>query len=226
MQEHKTDIICIQETGGHEDEEILIHNHLLLLHGIPLDTEKIARGGVGICLSPAAQTAWKNAGQPNPIRMGKIAHTARVMGITLLYKNHKGKNNLIFVINCYIPCSSWSDKDFTETLKQLHQIIRMKPKGATPIIFGDFNAQVGTYTDPSQHQTDTCNILCRHGNYRINDRGLLLLDFLHENGFLSRSLSSGKKVMTHGCLHKGQLINSTTSYYRRKREKCAKTCKG
>ena len=121
MQKHQTDVMFIQETNGHVDEETHIYYHLLLTHGTSIDRKKIARGGIGFLLSPNAQKTWKAAGQPNPIRAGKIAHTARIMGIILLYKNHKGKHNLLFIITYYFPCTGWSDKDFARHITRTAQ---------------------------------------------------------------------------------------------------------
>ena len=56
MQKHETDILCIQETNGHTDETLLIHDQLFFIHGLPNDS-KIAREGVGIVLSSNAQKA-------------------------------------------------------------------------------------------------------------------------------------------------------------------------
>ena len=83
MQQHNTDVTCIQETGDHEDEDIKVHDHLPLMYGTS-PTGKISRGGLEIILSPHAQKDCKLSGHPDPIRYGLLVDIARIIAITLL----------------------------------------------------------------------------------------------------------------------------------------------
>mmetsp|Transcript_11979 Transcript_11979/g.13626 ORF Transcript_11979/g.13626 Transcript_11979/m.13626 type:complete len:176 (-) Transcript_11979:864-1391(-) len=82
------------------------------------------------------------------------------------------------------------------TLQELHKIIKLKPKGATPIICGDFNAQIGIAetSNPNTLHADTQHILGPYRNSRVNDRGQILLNFLLEHGFcVPSTFLRGKK---------------------------------
>jgi hypothetical protein len=46
------------------------------------------KGGIGIGLSPLAIVTWKLAGQPEPIRPGKIAGATRVMVLELHFRDN------------------------------------------------------------------------------------------------------------------------------------------
>ena len=135
----------IQETWmSREKGETTIDNVLFLLHGYEKeqDESRNAYGGVAIALSVVAQKAWKRAGQPDPIRPRKVARTARHIGLELYFLDSKKEIMKLLVISTYLPCSTYSDKDFNETLEQLQEIINKCPKDTIPIIGGDFNARV------------------------------------------------------------------------------------
>ena len=63
--------------------------------------------------------------------------------IRTTYLDSKKKTIKLFVISTYLPCSTYSDNDFDETLEQLKNIINKYPKDTIPIIGGDFNASIG-----------------------------------------------------------------------------------
>jgi hypothetical protein len=64
-------ILFTQEIWSDNDTDLEIDNVLFLSHGAKSNNH--TKGGVGIILSLLAILAWKLAGQPQPIRPGKIA---------------------------------------------------------------------------------------------------------------------------------------------------------
>ena len=88
------------------------------------------------------QKAWKRAGQPDPITSRKVTKTARNIGLELHFLDLKTTTIKLFVTSAYLPCSTYSDIDFDETLEKLHNIINKCPKDAIPIIGGDFNTSI------------------------------------------------------------------------------------
>ena len=139
-------IYLIQETWmSEEGGETTIDDVLFISHGYEKEPDEVrsANGGVCIALSKAAQKAWKRAGQPDPITSKKLAKTARNIGLELHFLDSKKKTIKLFVISTYLPCSTYSDSDFDETLEQLQNIINKCPKDAIPIIGGDFNVSIG-----------------------------------------------------------------------------------
>ena len=53
----------------------------------------------------------------------------------------------LLVISTYLPCSTYSDEDFGETLEQLQEMINKYPKDTIPILGGGFNASIGVDDD-------------------------------------------------------------------------------
>ena len=84
------------------------------------------------------------------------------------------------VISTYLPCSTYSDDDFDETLEQIQEIINKCPKDTIPIIGGDFNACIGIDDDDN-------GITGEFGNPYRNDRGDTLRVFLAMNNLCSIS---------------------------------------
>ena len=70
------------------------------------------------------------------------------------------------MISTYLPCSTYSDEDFEETLDQIQEIINKCPKDTIPIIGGDFNASIGV-----DKNDDSNGITGKFGNLHRNDRG-------------------------------------------------------
>lgn len=124
-------IYLIQETWMSEEKgETLIDDVLFISYGCekePNET-RAKNGGVSIALSKSAQKAWKRAGQPDPIRPGRVAKTARNIGLELHFLDSKKKIIKLFVISTYLPCSTYDDNEFDETLEQLQNIINQCPK--------------------------------------------------------------------------------------------------
>jgi hypothetical protein len=73
-------IFLTQETWSDNGTDQEIDNVLFFSHGEPTNCVK---GGVGIILSPSATAAWKLAGQPEPIRPGKVIGATRIMALEL-----------------------------------------------------------------------------------------------------------------------------------------------
>ena len=87
-------IFLTQETWSDNDTDQEIDNILFFSHGEPTNRVK---GGVGIILSPSATAAWKLAGQPEPIRPGKIIGATRIMALELHFKDQANKIVKLFV---------------------------------------------------------------------------------------------------------------------------------
>ena len=84
------------------------------------------------------------------------------------------------VISTYLPCSTYSDEDFDESLEQIQEIINKCPKDTIPIIGGDFNASIGI-------DDDNEGITGGFGNSYRNDRGETLRVFLAMKNLCSAS---------------------------------------
>jgi hypothetical protein len=63
--------------------------------------------------------AWKLAGQPEPIRPGKIAGATQVMSLELHFRDNANKINKLFVISAYLPCSSYNKDKYEITHAEL-----------------------------------------------------------------------------------------------------------
>ena len=178
-------IFLTQETWSDNDTDQEIDNVLFFSHGEPTNRVK---GGVGIILSPSATAAWKLAGQPEPIRPGKVIGATRIMALELHFKDQANKIIKLFVITAYLPCSTYSDDDYELTLQKLDEIIKLCPPDAIPIIGGDFNASIGT-ADPQEEDDDNNHHLLRpigpFGNPHRNARGEILRHFLQQQGLCS-----------------------------------------
>ena len=120
-------------------------------------------GGVSIALSKSAQKAWKRAGQPDPIRPGWVAKIARNIGLELHFLDSKKKIIKLFVISTYLPCSTYDDNEFDETLEQLQNIINKCLKDAIPIIGEAFNTSRGVDKD------DDNSVTAVFGNLHLSD---------------------------------------------------------
>ena len=188
-------IYLIQETWMSEEKgETLIDDVLFISYGCEKepDETRAKNGGVSIALSKSAQKAWKRAGQPDPIRPGRVAKTARNIGLELHFLDSKKKIIKLFVISTYLPCSTYDDNEFDETLEQLQNIINQCPKDAIPIIGGDFNASIGVndinnINDNDINDNDINGTTGTFGNPYRNDRGETLRTFLIMNNLCSTS---------------------------------------
>jgi hypothetical protein len=174
-------ILFTQETWSDNDTDLEIDNTIFFSHGAQPNNR--TRGGVGIVLSPLAVQAWKLAGQPEPIRPGKIAGATRIMAIELHFRDNANKTVKLFAISAYLPCSSYNKDEYEVTLAELDKVIKKCPEDATPIIGGDFNASIGTADADDEDLSDT--VVGRHGNPHRNESGDKLRDFMTRHGLCS-----------------------------------------
>jgi exonuclease III len=173
-------ILFTQETWSDNDTDLEIDNVLFFSHGATPNNR--TKGGVGIILSPLATLAWKLAGQPPPIRPGKIAGATRAMALELHFRDNASKITKLFVISAYLPCSSYKNDEYENTLEELDKLMRQCPADATPVIGGDFNASIGTANATENLFNSPVG---RHGNPHRNDSGEKLRDFMNLHGLCS-----------------------------------------
>ena len=186
MIQTKTDIYCVQETGGKNDEPFPVQNHLFIIHGHDSKRQiKVTRGGVAIILSPNAQLAWKRAGQPEPIRANILSSAARIIGLELHFNNYLNKRIKLFIISAYLPCSAYDTTDYELALAALEQIIQSRPKGSIPLIYSDTNASIGINT--SGEPTPIQKIIGLNGKPHTNKQGSFLKEFLLDNNICAAS---------------------------------------
>eukprot|EP00980_Cylindrotheca_fusiformis_P021013 scaffold8028_cov81-Cylindrotheca_fusiformis.AAC.1 len=174
----KATIYLVQETWEKDNNTTEVEGCLFLSNGNPENTRK--HGGVGIILSPEAVKAWERAGQPEPIRPPPVASATRSIAIEIKMEDKKKKEMKIFLISTYLPCSSFSDEDFEETLNQLQFLIDKCPTDAILIIGGDFNASIGVTRKEEGYKSTG-----PYGNPHRNQRGETVKNFLDMNALTS-----------------------------------------
>mmetsp|Transcript_29094 Transcript_29094/g.35473 ORF Transcript_29094/g.35473 Transcript_29094/m.35473 type:complete len:134 (-) Transcript_29094:273-674(-) len=123
---------------------------------------------------------------------GTITHVAIIMGIGITYVNHKRKQIKIFIVPCYFPCSLWSDKNYHNAIEEIQKVIKQAPKGSTPIICGDFNAHIGI-SDNQPNKLTKFKSVGPYGNLKVNDRGIILKDYLLDQELYSAATFFRKK---------------------------------
>jgi hypothetical protein len=171
----ETIIILTQETWENNDTTTKLNNTLFFSHGDNADNRE--KGGVGIILSPKAVNAWKRAGQPDPIRPGKIVGNTRIMAMELHFEDNAKQICKIFFITAYLPCSSYLDEEYENSLRHLKEVLRRCPRDAIPIIGCDMNASIGV-ADPTEDLHNSP--IGMHGNTHTNNRGSTMKDFLRQ----------------------------------------------
>jgi hypothetical protein len=181
-------ILFTQETWSNDDIDLEINNVLFFSHGAK--TNNCTKGGVRIILSLLTVLAWKLAGQPLPIRPGKIAGATRIMALKLHFRNNANKITKLFAISAYLLCSSYKNEEYKTTPVELDKIMRQCPADTIPIIGGDFNASIGT--------ADTTEDLFNspvgpHRNPWRNDSGNNLKDLMNLHELCSVATFSEKK---------------------------------
>jgi hypothetical protein len=173
-------VLLLQENHSTKNDDFIINGVQFLLSGAEPDNRE--RGGVGIVLSKEANRAWMRAGQPQPIRPGKVVGNTRNIGLELHFVDKKGKTCKYFVISTYLPCTLYSDDQYELVLEQLEEVLKKCPKDATPVIGIDANAEIGI-TDGTEDSR--YNISGPYGNPRTNTRGRIFTDFLRKHKLCS-----------------------------------------
>ena len=133
---------AVQETWEIGSNEL---THTLSGYSLISVGEKVkscSRGskGVGIALSRHAMRAYRDAeGQ------GKALFTGlgpRVMGMRMLVKNMKGRNQGIFMVSAYAPTSKHGDGAYESFLTSLEACLKCRQTGDMVVLCGDFNASI------------------------------------------------------------------------------------
>jgi len=152
--EQHIDVYLIQETWLTGDWIRIINGVTVIHHGPDTPTSRRGSGGVAILLSQSATKAWTFAGRPDPLRPGPIgdAHV-RFMGIHLLFHPRCNQTQRLFIGNVYAPHSGLAADD-PQLLERFYTSIKMHlsrllPPSTDIVLGGDWNAALGTRSDPT-----------------------------------------------------------------------------
>jgi hypothetical protein len=129
-------MLFTQETWSDDDIDLAIDNVLFFSHGAKANHR--TKGGVGIILSLLAITALKLAGQPLPIRPGKIARATRVMALKLHFHDNTNKIPKLYLISAYQPCSSYKKEEYETILVELDKMFETIPNRRHPYHWRQF----------------------------------------------------------------------------------------
>jgi endonuclease/exonuclease/phosphatase family metal-dependent hydrolase len=124
-------------------------------------------------LGPTARQAYKRAGSPEPIRKF-CAKGSRIIAVNLSFKDPRNKTIKFCIMSVHMPhCGkNYTDNDFLQCLQCIEDILKSLDKNTVPLIFGDFNARIGTRQEYSFAAATP--LLGKFGNTETNDRGMLL----------------------------------------------------
>ena len=171
---------CIQETWRSDVESLQNGQCLLLLAGLPSETQAGKRGsqGVGIALNGDGVEAWKAGGCELHSDLG-----ARVIAARLLFKDRNNRDVAVFLVSAYAPVSSASDNIWDEYYEQLDKCMRRMRRGDVLIIGTDSNSSIGTnVTVGEQHGP-----VGRFGLHHVNASGRRFRTYLATNNLVAAS---------------------------------------
>ena len=86
------------------------------------------------CINKNSIKSLEESRSNRPNQTRKSSKTARNIGLKLHFLDSREKIIKLFVICTHLPCSTYSDKDSSETLEQLQNMINTYPTDATSMI--------------------------------------------------------------------------------------------
>ena len=157
-EEHKIDIICIQEHGYTHTEDIKYHETgngwSLVTVSAWKNSVNAAVGGVGLLIGPRALKTLNSIEKIQP----------RMMAATF------NGNPRATIISCYSPTNVSEETELVTFYDELSSLVRSIPKHNMLVIGGDMNAQIGKNGNNKYSFHNTSN---RNGQH--------LTDFMIEN---------------------------------------------
>ena len=160
IEEHKIDIICIQEHRYTHTEDIKYHETgngwSLVTVSAWKNSVNAAVGGVGLHIGPRALKTINSVEKIQP----------RMMAATF------NGNPRATIISCYSPTNVSEETELVTFYDELSSLVRSIPKHNMLVIGGDMNAQIGKNGNNKYSLHNTSN---RNGQH--------LTDFMIENRF-------------------------------------------
>ena len=167
LRKRKIFAACIQETWRSGNNMLLNAEFVIVTNGLPKDKNTSNRGsqGVGIVLSPAAQTAWEAAGS-----IVHDVHGSRVLAIRLKVKDRQNRDIFIFLVSAYAPIGKADQTEWDEYFSNLSDCLDKKHE--TDILI------LGTDTNSSMGCSPEYDCLGRFGIDYVNEAGRRLASYL------------------------------------------------
>ena len=163
-EEHKVDIICIQEHRYTHTEDIKYHETgngwSLVTVSAWKNSLNAAVGGVGLLIGPRALKTLNSVEKIQP----------RMMAATF------NGNPRAIIISCYSPTNVSEETELVIFYDELSSLVRSIPKHNMLVIGGDMNAQIGKNRNKKYSLHNTSNRNGKHLTYFMIENRLACLN--------------------------------------------------